>query len=408
VFVSFATEDRSVAQSAVETLESNGYSCWVAWRDIPDGVPYAAAIVQGIRGARVLVVVLTPESRSSPHVLREVECAVAANRPTLTVQMAGCLPGEALGYYLAPTQWLRNDEDELDAVRLVAAVRKLAKDAKKDVTEHQPHRSLPTLIRALFGLPAAILSVTGLTLVAITQVFAPFTANRSFAEASAHAAQDRSILLVMMGGVLAVGSKVENAIERRRAPYNPLRSRLVPSYAIMAGLLLIASLWIWSFASGLPAKAIFVNEDRIFLIPRFLLSSGDDTSFWFKIQTAFGDEKLMPNAGSWREGWSWLIIFVATAMALAAFAICLQKIVRSQARSLTIMAMLPFFLVRCALGFDGDYPTPSPLYWAAPVCAALLALWLRSVGRSRAIKLTTPVLIVPPVNDKVAAGVRAA
>ena len=79
----------------------------VAWRDIPDGVPYAAAIVQGIRRARVLLVVLTPESRSSPHVLREVECAVAANRPTPTVQMAGCLPGKALAYYLAPTQWLR-------------------------------------------------------------------------------------------------------------------------------------------------------------------------------------------------------------------------------------------------------------------------------------------------------------
>ncbi len=381
VFVSFATENRVVAQSAVQTLESNGYSCWVAWRDIPDGVPYAAAIVQGIRGARVLLVVLTPESRLSPHVLREVECAVAANRPTLTVQMAGCLPGESLAYYLAPTQWLRNDGSELDGGRLVAAVRKLAKDAKDDVTEHQKRRSLQSILRTMFGFPAAILGLTGLLLVAVTQIVVLFTAQRSIAEASAHAAQDRCILLVMMSCFLALASVVENAIEKRRAPYNPLRGRLLPSYVIVACLLLIGSLWTWSFATGLPTKAIFVNEDQVSLIPRFLLSAGDDTSFWFKIQTAFGDQTLSPNeAWSWSEGWSWLIVFAATAMALAVLAICIQKIVRSSTGSLVILAILPFFLVRCALNFEGDYNNPSPLYWATSACSALLALWLRRSG----------------------------
>ena len=99
---SFAT-DRGLAESAVRILESNGFSCWVAWRDIPEGVPYAAAIVQGIREARIVLVLLTSSSRVSPHVLREVETAVAANHPILSVQIAGSLPDEALGYYLGPT-----------------------------------------------------------------------------------------------------------------------------------------------------------------------------------------------------------------------------------------------------------------------------------------------------------------
>src|SRR4029077_19243067 len=124
VFVSFSVEDQGMADEAVQSLESNGFSGWIASRDIPPGMSYAAAIVQGIREAKVVVILLTAASRSSQHVLREIECAVGAQRPILTVQMPGGSPDETLTYYLGPTQWLRNETPELDVYRLLASVKK--------------------------------------------------------------------------------------------------------------------------------------------------------------------------------------------------------------------------------------------------------------------------------------------
>jgi hypothetical protein len=382
--VSFATEDRRAAEAAVEALESNGYSCWVAWRDIPESVPYAAAIVQGIRGARVLLVLLTPESRSSPHVLREVECAVAANRPILTVQMAGCLPGEALAYYLGPTQWLRNDQTELAGGPLVQAVAKLAKDARSIDKGVDGSRTLLALFRGAVRFPVGILFVTGLALVAVTRALAHFFLRDTIRGASITAAQNRSILLVLLGCFLSAAFVIEDAIERRRAPYNPLRGRSVPSYAVVAGLFLIFGLWIWSLATGVSPAFLATGSSPAFTysdgigIPDFLTGTGDTTSFWWKIQTVFS---LKPYA--WDHASIPLIVFVATAMVLGSVALCIQRLVHSSALAISIIAMLPFLLVRCAFNGVGADNAPSPLYWVVAVCAPLLSLWLRFVVRSR-------------------------
>ncbi len=388
VFVSFATENRSTAQSALQALESNGYSCWVSWRDIPEGVPYAAAIVEGIRTARVLLVLLTPDSRVSPHVLREVECAVNANRPILTVQMAGCLPGEALAYYLGPTQWLRNDQTELNTAPLVVAVGKLVKDARSVAKTADGRQTPSALLRTAFSFPVGILWATGLGLVVVTEVLILSLQDKlgrqSINLAQILAAQNRSILLVLLGCFLLAESIIEQAIEKRRAAYNPLRGPLIPSFAVVAGLFLTFGLWIWSLANGISPAFLITGSSPAFTysegfgIPDFFTGIGDSTSFWWKIQTLFSQEPF-----AWDHALLPLIVFVATAMVLGSLALCIQRIVRSPARALGIIAMLPFLLVRCAYDGVGGPNETSLLYWTGPICAALLALCLRFAVQSR-------------------------
>ncbi len=390
VFVSFATENRRAAESAVQALEANGYKCWVAWRDIPEGVPYAEAIVQGIRSARVLLILLTPESRSSPHVLREVECAVSANRPILSVQMAGCLPGEALAYYLGPTEWLRNEQTELDVAPLVAAVSKMLKDARSANEVVDGKRRLVTLFRGALRFPVGILWATGLALATIMEIWALVLRDprEGFGEEvtmldQIRAVQHRSILLILVGCFLWLAFVLEGAFERRRAPVNPLRGRLVPSYSLVAGLFMILGLWVWSLATGLSLGFLATGSSPGLKysegigIPDFLSGFGPETEFWGRILTLFS---LKPG---WEDSLLPLIVLVATAMVLASVALCVQWLVRSSTLALSIVAVLPFFLVRWFIDDVGRHNPPALIYWAGPVCAALLALGLRSAVRSR-------------------------
>jgi hypothetical protein len=45
VFVSYASQDATVANSIVENLEQHGLKCWIAPRDVKPGAQYADAIV---------------------------------------------------------------------------------------------------------------------------------------------------------------------------------------------------------------------------------------------------------------------------------------------------------------------------------------------------------------------------
>jgi hypothetical protein len=58
VFVSYASQDVTVANSVVEYLEQHGIKCWIAPRDVRPGALYADAIVRAINDSKALVLVL--------------------------------------------------------------------------------------------------------------------------------------------------------------------------------------------------------------------------------------------------------------------------------------------------------------------------------------------------------------
>jgi hypothetical protein len=58
-FLSHDTDrDGAVATAICGALETEGLQCWISSRDIPPGVPWPQAIVEGINASHLLVLVL--------------------------------------------------------------------------------------------------------------------------------------------------------------------------------------------------------------------------------------------------------------------------------------------------------------------------------------------------------------
>src|ERR1700722_1487237 len=106
VFVSYASQDASVANAIVAALERNGLKCWIAPRDVPPGTLYADVIIRAINGTKVLVLVLSEHSVSSPHVGKEIERASAKRRPIIALRTDAKPLTPALEYFLSESQWI--------------------------------------------------------------------------------------------------------------------------------------------------------------------------------------------------------------------------------------------------------------------------------------------------------------
>jgi hypothetical protein len=106
VFVSYSTRDKPVADAIVSRLEQAGVRCWFAPRDVMPGSVWGGAIVRAIETSRMMVVVLSGEANHSPHVLREVERAVANNVVVVPFRIESVEPTGAMAYYLASEHWL--------------------------------------------------------------------------------------------------------------------------------------------------------------------------------------------------------------------------------------------------------------------------------------------------------------
>jgi len=87
VFISYASQDKSVADAVCEALESAGVACWIAPRDVIPGELYAESIVHAIDSAKVIVLVLSKNGAASQHVLREVERASSKRHPVVSFRM---------------------------------------------------------------------------------------------------------------------------------------------------------------------------------------------------------------------------------------------------------------------------------------------------------------------------------
>jgi hypothetical protein len=76
LFISSASDDKSIADAVVAALEGAGFSCWMAARDLPSGAPLQRAIVDALKGARSILVILSSNALQSTQVHREITVAV--------------------------------------------------------------------------------------------------------------------------------------------------------------------------------------------------------------------------------------------------------------------------------------------------------------------------------------------
>ena len=127
VFISYASQDKALADSVCETLERAGVVCWIAPRDVAPGEFYADAIVGAINTTRVVVLLLTENVVGSPHVLREIERASAKRHPVVTFRVEATTLPAGLEYFLSASHWLDATASGVDAAlpKLGKAVRRL-------------------------------------------------------------------------------------------------------------------------------------------------------------------------------------------------------------------------------------------------------------------------------------------
>lgn len=106
VFISYAHEDRTIANATVATLEGHGIRCWIVPRDILPGEDWGSAIIDAIREAHVLVLIFSSHSNDSDQIKREVERAVHQGIAVIPFRIEDVLPSKTLEYFISTQHWL--------------------------------------------------------------------------------------------------------------------------------------------------------------------------------------------------------------------------------------------------------------------------------------------------------------
>ena len=106
VFISYASEDKSVADAVCATLESRGIRCWIAPRDVLPGLHYGEAIIDAIRECRIMVLVFSSKANLSGHIPKEIERAVSQGSTIMPLRIEDVVPAKSLDYFIGGVHWL--------------------------------------------------------------------------------------------------------------------------------------------------------------------------------------------------------------------------------------------------------------------------------------------------------------
>jgi TolB-like protein/predicted Zn-dependent protease len=148
VFISYASKDAATANAVVAVLESQGFRCWIAPRNVTPGSQYADGIVRAINGTKVLVLVLSESAITSPHVGKEIERASSKQHPIIALKTDATPLTPALEYFLSESQWVEVGPEGTQAAlaKLTDAVRRHLLGSPASATAPPPGR--PPLVRA--------------------------------------------------------------------------------------------------------------------------------------------------------------------------------------------------------------------------------------------------------------------
>lgn len=100
VFISYSSLDKPIADAVVARLESSNIRCWIAPRDILPGNSWAKAIIDGIDGCRIVVIIFSTHSNSSDHVMNEIERAVSEGKIIIPMRIEDIKPSGDMELFL--------------------------------------------------------------------------------------------------------------------------------------------------------------------------------------------------------------------------------------------------------------------------------------------------------------------
>ena len=161
IFISHSSKDAKIATELCNLIESNGSQCFLAPRNIRSGFEYAAEIVNGIDSSDAMLLLLSENSNSSPHILREVERAVSKSIPIIVYKLEDVVLSKSLEYFLMTHQWLNAEYGT--HVQLLRCIDDLKNDtstsipaiaATNNTSKHS--RKLPVFIAAASAIVAML------------------------------------------------------------------------------------------------------------------------------------------------------------------------------------------------------------------------------------------------------------
>lgn len=116
VFVSYSSQNQDVADMLVNIAKNNGVNCWIASSSIEAG-SYAKQIVQGIKEARVFVVIVSESAILSPHVKNELDIATSRIKDGLIImpfKIDGAELDDECRYYLGRHEFFMGEKPPID------------------------------------------------------------------------------------------------------------------------------------------------------------------------------------------------------------------------------------------------------------------------------------------------------
>lgn len=140
VFISYSSIDKDAANAVCSILEENGIRCWIAPRDISPGLPFAEAIIDGIKTSKVFVLIYSSNSNHSPQVIKEVDRAVHHGLSVINLRLEDVPLSKQLEYYIGNVHWFDAltpplDEQMKKLYRVVHMLLTLEKIEDKDIDE---------------------------------------------------------------------------------------------------------------------------------------------------------------------------------------------------------------------------------------------------------------------------------
>ena len=106
VFISYSSNDQDRVVKLADRLRSAGVSIWVDESGIGAATLWSKEIAGAIKGCKVLVLMVTPNSVKSKNVVKEVSLAAEQNKQILPVILEPTKIPESLEYHLAGIQHL--------------------------------------------------------------------------------------------------------------------------------------------------------------------------------------------------------------------------------------------------------------------------------------------------------------
>jgi hypothetical protein len=106
VFISYAHQNKTIADAICGTLETNRIRCWIAPRDILPGMNYQESIIDAIDESRIMVLVYSSFTNNSPHITRELTRAVSKNVIIIPFRIEDVPLSKSMEYLISIPHWL--------------------------------------------------------------------------------------------------------------------------------------------------------------------------------------------------------------------------------------------------------------------------------------------------------------